>query len=76
MQVKNICGRVIAKLRSQANPPVTQESLVAKLQVNGLDLDRASLAKIETQKRRVYDYEVVAIAKALNTNPADLLVDE
>jgi transcriptional regulator with XRE-family HTH domain len=32
----------------------------------GIQLDRAAIAKIENGHRRIYDYEVKALAKALN----------
>lgn len=73
---KNICGEQIAKIRSSQNPPFTQEQLTAKVQSLGLDIDRAAIAKIETKQRRVYDYEVVIFAKALNVSTSDLLANE
>lgn len=69
----NLCGPHIAKLRSNFRPPLTQEDLAARLQANGLDIDRATIAKIETQKRRFYDYEIIAFAKALKVKPAVLI---
>ncbi len=71
--VINLCGEQIAKLRSSHTPSLTQEELAAKLQRAGLDLDRAAIAKIETKKRRIYDYEVIIFAKVLNVSPLTLL---
>ncbi len=69
----NVCGPNIARLRSQAKPPLTQESLAAKMQTLGAELDRATIAKIETQKRKVFDTEIILFAKALNVSPQSLL---
>jgi len=73
---KNICGEQIAKIRSAQVPALTQEQLTAKVQSLGLDIDRAAIAKIETKQRRVYDYEVVIFAKALNISILELLGNE
>ncbi len=73
---KNICGERIARKRNAQMPALTQEQLTAKVQSLGLDIDRAAIAKIETKQRRVYDYEVVIFAKALNISISELLGDE
>ena len=72
----NLCGSNISKIRNKANPPITQESLIAKLQSSGFDIDRATLAKIETKKRKVYDYEVVIFAKVLGVKLEALLSND
>lgn len=72
----NCCGKTIAKLRGESKPPMTQEALATALQRNGLDIDRATIAKIETQRRRVYDIEVLAFSKILKTTPNQLLQGE
>lgn len=73
---KNICGPIISRLRAQENPPITQEDLAARIQTHGLEIDRVTVAKIETQRRRVFDYEILAFAKALKVKPATLFGDE
>jgi hypothetical protein len=55
---------------------MTQEALAAALQRDGLDIDRAAIAKIETQRRRVYDIEVLAFSKILKVTPNHLLQGE
>ena len=53
---------------------LTQEELAAKLQLAGLhSLDRVTVAKIESQIRSVFDFELVMIAKVLGTDPAALM---
>ncbi|WP_297632903.1 helix-turn-helix transcriptional regulator [uncultured Clostridium sp.] len=63
MNNRNIIGDNIKKIRKSTN--LTQEQLTAKLQVNGLEIDRPMLSKIESKKREVLDYEIKAIAEAL-----------
>lgn len=53
---------------------LTQEQLAAKLQLAGLhSADRVTVAKIESQIRSVFDFELVMIAKVLKTDPASLM---
>jgi len=47
------------------NPPVTQEDLVARLEVRGIRLDRTALVRIESRQRGITDLEMLAIASAL-----------
>ena len=66
MTGRNIIGDRVRLARKTANPPVTQLDLAARLQIQGLRLERAAISKIETGYREVTDIETVAIAKALN----------
>jgi HTH-type transcriptional regulator, cell division transcriptional repressor len=65
---KNICGVRIAEARLHANPPLTQDALSGKVARLGVQLDRAAIAKIENDLRRVLDYELKAIAAALGVS--------
>ena len=60
---RNTAGPLIRKYRSQKG--LTQEALAAKLQVAGLDMDRAAVAKVESQIRSIFDYELGIIARVL-----------
>lgn len=62
---KNAIGPTIRKLRYAARVPISQESLVAKLQIRGVLLDRSALARIESRERLVRDIEIIALASAL-----------
>jgi transcriptional regulator with XRE-family HTH domain len=73
---KNISGRRIAEARAMAKPPLTQDDLSAKLALVGVQMDRAAVAKIENNLRRVLDYELKAIATALNVKVDWLLGGE
>jgi transcriptional regulator with XRE-family HTH domain len=70
---KNIVGRRIAEARNSCAPPVTQDALSGRLARLGLQLDRAAIAKIENNHRRVLDYELKALAEALGVDTNWLL---
>lgn len=63
---KNLIGTRVGEARGRFNPPLTQDALSGKLAALGVQLDRAAIAKIENGHRRIYDYEISALAKALN----------
>lgn len=72
----NIAGRSIRKYRLQMPGHVSQNDLAALLQVNGLDLDKNAIQRIECGKRFITDIELKAIAKALDVAYTDLLDGE
>lgn len=49
-------GQNIRRLRESRH--MTQEQLAAKLQLNGCDITRSALAKIEVGQRHVYPDEI------------------
>lgn len=57
-------GNNIRLLRESAE--LTQEQLAAKLQVNGCDITRSAVAKIEVGQRHIYPDEIILIKKILN----------
>lgn len=55
----------------------SQSELATKLQLAGLThLDRIGVAKIESQVRSVYDYEMMVIAEVLGVSPGAICPDE
>lgn len=58
-------GSNIRKLREAAN--MTQDALAANLQLNGCDITRSAVAKIEVGQRHLYPDELILIRKILNT---------
>lgn len=67
----NISGERIRMEREKAK--LSQEKLAAKLQLLGLDITQKAVSRIETGDRVVADYELVALAKALNVTVEYLL---
>ncbi len=57
-------GANIRKLRQQAG--LTQEMLSAKMQLEGCDITRSAIAKIEVGQRHLYPDEIILIKKILN----------
>jgi hypothetical protein len=70
---RNVIGKGLKELRKQCVPPITQDQLSGRLAKLGVQLDRVAIAKIETGRRCVFDYEVQAFAVALEVDAAILL---
>jgi len=70
---QNLVGVRVKEARAIAQPPLTQDGLSKKLAKLGVSIDRAGVAKIETGIRGVLDFELVALAKALNVKVTSLL---
>jgi len=60
----NVIGSNLRTLRLEKK--LTQEQLVAKINLLGWSISRSSLAKIESKNRKVTDIEVIYLATALN----------
>lgn len=63
---RNIIGPKLRTARLKNN--LTQQELSAKLETLAVYVDRASISKIENQKRIVTDFELVAFSKILKVN--------
>lgn len=71
---KNICGDRVREARQKKR--FTQEALAAKLQIEGVTMERDSLSRIEIGTRFVTDYELKVLAKVLGVSSLWLLDDE
>ena len=58
-------GENIKRLRIKSE--MTQEILAAKLQLEGCDITRSAIAKIEVGQRHLYPDEIILMKKILNT---------
>lgn len=67
-QRKNVVGERVRKARNTRN--ITQDQLSAQLATMGVQIDRAGISKIENGSRRVYDFELSAVARVLETEPS------
>lgn len=63
---KNICGDRIHEARCRLR--LTQADLAARLQVNGIIIERDSISRIEIGTRFVADYEVRELANILKVS--------
>jgi hypothetical protein len=70
---KNIVGPHIRQARLRSQPRLTQQKLADRVLSLGAHIDRAGIAKIEIGLRRVCDFELFVLAKALNVSVALLL---
>jgi hypothetical protein len=70
---QNLVGERVKQARGATNPALTQIGLSRKLSKLGVNIDRAGVAKIETGIRGVLDFELIALAKALNVKVTWLL---
>lgn len=69
----NISGLKIREYRLAMEPPVSQRRFADMLQVQGLDLDKNAIQRIESGQRFVTDIELKAISKLLRIDVSDLL---
>ena len=68
---KNLCGERIRQARVVQK--LSQKELAAKIQIEGVTMERDSISRIERGTRFVTDYEVKIIAKVLKVSPEWLL---
>lgn len=71
--LNNICGKKVAEHRLKLG--VSQRELADMMQLNGLDIDKNAIQRIECGKRFVTDIEIVELAKVLNISYNELLND-
>ena len=60
---KNVCGKRVKEARKRCG--MSQADLAARLQVEGIIIERDSISRIEIGTRFVSDYELLYIAKVL-----------
>ena len=71
---KNLCGQKIRSARLAQK--MTQEELAAKMQLQGVTIERDSISRIEIGTRFVPDYEIPLFAAVLNVSVEWLLAAE
>ena len=71
--MKNIVGKRVQEARHKFKPPLSQEALAVRLELDGWKISRGTLSKIEAGIRQVTDFEVMALAKTLKVSPEWLL---
>ena len=63
-EIEKKIGQNIKHLREKAR--LSQEMLSARLQVNGCDITRSALAKIEVGQRHLYPDEIILLKNILS----------
>lgn len=69
-QIEKVVGANIRALREKAK--MTQDELSAKMQIEGCDITRSALAKIEVGQRHLYPDEIIIIKKILKVSFDDI----
>lgn len=69
----NISGTNISKYRKAVIPKMSQRALADKMQLEGIELDKNAIQRIESGQRFVTDIELKAFAKILNVSFSELL---
>lgn len=71
----NICGTRIKLQRQKLPGRVSQRQLADMLQIEGLDIDKNAVQRIENGQRFVTDIELKVIARVLHMRYEELLDD-
>lgn len=66
-------GTTIQRLRIDKN--LTQEQIIAKLQIFGIEISRGTYAKLETNRRNIKLSELIALAQILDVDFNTLFAD-
>ncbi len=67
-------GNNIRILRERAG--YTQELLATKMQLEGCDITRSAIAKIEVGQRHIYPDEIILFKKILNVTYEDIFEEQ
>ena len=71
VEIEKRVGQNIRTLREKSH--LTQEMLAARLQIEGCDITRSALAKIEVGQRHLYPDEIILIKKILKVSFDEIL---
>lgn len=71
---KNLCGDRIREARLKKR--LSQEELAARIQIEGVTMERDSISRIEIGTRFVADYELKVFARVLEVELSWLLEEE
>ncbi len=70
--LNNLCGKRVALFRKELG--ISQRMLADRLQLEGLDIDKNAIQRIEAGKRFVTDIELLYLSKALNKQLDELIM--
>ncbi len=69
--IEKAIGQNIKHLREKSG--ITQDALAAKMQLQGCDITRSAIAKIEVGQRHLYPDEIILIKEILKTTYEEIL---
>ncbi len=70
IEIERKIGQNIRNLREKAG--YTQEYVATKLQINGCDITRSAVAKIEVGQRHLYPDEIILLKRILDVSYEDI----
>lgn len=73
VEKRNIIGKNIRNIRIKKN--ITQDQLAARLNVQGINMDRTIISRIENQTREIVDFEIKGISIALSISIEELFIE-
>jgi len=74
IEIERKIGRNIRNLREKVG--YTQEYVATKLQINGCDITRSAVAKIEVGQRHLYPDEIILLKRILDVSYEDIFFIE
>lgn len=69
----NICGNNISILRKNQVSKMSQRMLADRLQLEGIDVDKNAIQRIESGQRFVTDIELLALSNIFNVTCDEIL---
>ena len=73
-EIERRVGNNIRRLREKAG--FTQDYVATKLQINGCDITRSAVAKIEVGKRHLYPDEIILFKQILNVTYDEIFAQD
>ena len=73
-KIERQIGNNIRRLREKAG--FTQDYVATKLQINGCDITRSAVAKIEVGIRHLYPDEIILLKQILNVEYDDIFAQD
>lgn len=70
---RNLCGVRVAAMRKARIPKLSQRGLADLLQLQGVDVDKNAVQRIESGQRFVTDIELRALSEVLGVSSEELL---
>jgi len=68
----NIVGLAIRRFRTSQKPKMSQRALAERMQLEGIDLDKNAIQRIESGQRFITDIELIAFSRVFDVSVADL----
>ncbi len=69
----NLCGDKIRTLRLSCPTKLSQRALADKMQLNGIDVDKNAIQRIEAGKRFVTDIELKVLSEIFGVTADELI---